>query len=440
MIANLYQIYKNCHQAIAIDTRQVKKGSLFFALGQEDENGIHKGNLYAETAINEYGAAYAVINDPKLKAKHAADERYILVVNGLKTLQELAIYHRQQLNIPLIAIAGSNGKTTLKELLFRVLSKKYETFATQGNLNNHIGVPLSILSLQDKHQIAIIEIGANHLEETAFLSEIAQPNYGIVTNCGKDHLGEYGSFENVVKANAELYDYLSKESAIAFVCTDDALLLNISNHVEHRHFYGSYTNVFAEITATPFLAVNLHINNRLFPVQTQLFGAFWRDAIVAAAHIGHHFDISNSDIVEAISTYTPQSLRSQKIIWKEKSVLLDCYNANPSSVEAFLQAAQSDKSIDHKVFIMGEMLELGPFEAEEHQLIINQLQKDQAFNKILLVGQAFSKINIPNNDIFHTFPNAEAAALWLNENPILCDSKIYVKGSRGNKLESIFNL
>ena len=440
MIPQLYQIYKNCHQAIAIDTRQIKKGGLFFALGQEDAQGIHKGNIYATLAIEEYGAAYAIINDPQLKAQYAHDERYILVQNGVETLQALATYHRQQLNIPILAIAGSNGKTTLKELLYRVLSKKYETFATQGNLNNHIGVPISILSLQEKHEIAIIEIGANHLYETALLSQITQPTHGIVTNCGKDHLGEYGSFENVIKANAELYDYLQAVQANAFVCTDDALLLQISNHVTNRYFYGSHTAVSGEITATPFLALDLKINNKTYALQTQLFGAFWRNAVVAAAYIGHYFDIANQDIIDAIATYTPQSLRSQKIIWKEKSVLLDCYNANPSSVEAFMQAAQSDKSVEKKVFIVGEMLELGQYEAEEHQQLIYQLVKDQAFEKVILVGKAFNQVNIPQNDKFFHFDTAAQAMQWLQQHPIAIDTKIYVKGSRGNKLETIFNL
>jgi UDP-N-acetylmuramoyl-tripeptide--D-alanyl-D-alanine ligase len=358
----------------------------------------------------------------------------------------LAQIHRRALNIPIIAIGGSNGKTTLKELLAGVLNRKYSVFATEGNLNNHLGVPLTLLRLRSTHQIAIVEIGANHLDETAFLAQLAEPNFGVVTNCGKDHLGEYGSFENVVRGNAELYDYLAANEATAFVCTDDPILLDISNRVKNRIFYGSQTPISASVTNSPLLGVDLTIEAEKYGLQTHLFGAFWRDAVVAAAAIGRYFLIDNEDIVSAIGGYVPASLRSQQIIWRDTPTLLDCYNANPSSVSAFLQAVADDKTAAQKIVVLGEMLELGIYEQEEHILLINQLselaQAGANFESFLLVGRAFGGLDLPHNlaTKVRRFEQASEAKTYMQNLLISPQSRIYAKGSRSNRLESIFDL
>ena len=446
MTTNLYKKYLACGGRVAIDTRLVQEGGIFVAVGQRDEKGRHRGNLWARKAVEELGAAYAVINDADLYASLSDDKRYILVEDGEAALQELAQMHRRTLNIPIIAIGGSNGKTTLKELLAAVLRRKYNIFATEGNLNNHLGVPLTLLQLRQTHQLAIVEIGANHLEETAFLAQLAEPNFGIVTNCGKDHLGEYGSFENVVRGNAELYDYLAANNAAAFVCTDDPLLMDISNTVKTRHFYGSQTNVAATVTNAPLLGVDLHIEEEKYTLQTQLFGAFWRDAVVAAAAIGLYFGVDNQDIVSAMADYVPASLRSQQIVWRDTPALLDCYNANPSSVAAFLEAVAADTTSARKIVVLGEMLELGIYAQEEHILLINQLaqlaEKQADFELFVLVGRTFAGLDLAADLAakVRRFEQADAAKHYLQGLVIAPQSRIYAKGSRSNRLESIFDL
>jgi UDP-N-acetylmuramoyl-tripeptide--D-alanyl-D-alanine ligase len=446
MTTNLYKKYLACDGRIAIATKLVQAGGIFVAVGQRDDKGRHRGNLWARKAVEELGAAYAIINDSDLYASLGGDERYILVEDGETTLQNLAQIHRRALNIPIIAIGGSNGKTTLKELLAGVLNRKYSVFATEGNLNNHLGVPLTLLRLRSTHQIAIVEIGANHLDETAFLAQLAEPNFGVVTNCGKDHLGEYGSFENVVRGNAELYDYLAANEATAFVCTDDPILLDISNRVKNRIFYGSQTPISASVTNSPLLGVDLTIEAEKYGLQTHLFGAFWRDAVVAAAAIGRYFLIDNEDIVSAIGGYVPASLRSQQIIWRDTPTLLDCYNANPSSVSAFLQAVADDKTAAQKIVVLGEMLELGIYEQEEHILLINQLselaQAGANFESFLLVGRAFGGLDLPHNlaTKVRRFEQASEAKTYMQNLLISPQSRIYAKGSRSNRLESIFDL
>lgn len=433
-INTLYNIYLQ-HPEIHIDTRKVTKNSIFWALGVLDEQGVHRGNQFAEQALAEKGAAYAIVNDPSLKAKYAEDDRYILVDNGETALQDLAKHHRQQLDCPIIAIAGSNGKTTAKELLDNILSKQYKTFSTKGNLNNHLGVPLSLLQIDASYEMAILEIGANHLEETYFLSKIIAPDYGFVTNCGKDHLGEYGSVENIIKANKELYDFLAESEGLAFVNAQDSVLLKASQAVQFLSYYGEQTDSFATVLERPILQLALNIQTEKITVQTQLFGVFWLDTILGVAHIGNHLGINIQQIKEAVEAYQPAALRSQQLQWKNNKVLLDCYNANPSSMEVFLSELQQIP-LDNAILILGEMLELGEYSQAEHQELVDNIQYDY-FEQVLLVGEEFTKTKLPDNqNLKHRLTTAEATK-WVAQQQWK-QKNCFVKGSRGNRLEDLF--
>jgi len=437
-IEQLYQIYLH-YQHIIIDTRKVIKDSFFFAVGRKDERGVHRGCQFAAQALAA-GAAVVVINDPELKALHTNDERWFLVEDCESALQQLGRYHREQLDIPIIAIAGSNGKTTTKELLQLVLAQKYSCFATIGNLNNHLGVPLSLLQIETHHDMAILEVGANHLGETAYLCRLVQPTYGLVTNCGKDHLGEYGSFENVIEANKELYDYFEENGGLVFVNGRDEILMRTSEKVEQRICYGDDNNsVRADITGSPLLELNLWINDEAAAVKTALFGDFWRDALLAAAQIGHQFGIELFAIKKAIEAYRPEGLRSQMLHWQGHTLLLDCYNANPSSMEVFVRAAQESPEMP-KILILGEMLELGQYSEEEHQHLVEKLIRYERFDHVLLIGKEFLKIKLPLAPQLSHFEGREAAQYWLVERLEKEKYYVYVKGSRGNRLEELFGI
>jgi UDP-N-acetylmuramoyl-tripeptide--D-alanyl-D-alanine ligase len=434
----LYQLYFK-YPHIIIDNRKVIEDSIFFAVGRKDDRGVHRGCKFAEAAL-EAGAAVVVVNDPELFENYKDDYRWVYVEDCETALQQLGRYHREQLEIPVIAIAGSNGKTTTKELIQAVLSTKYVCFSTPGNLNNHLGVPLSLLQIGKHHEFAVMEVGANHLDETAFLCRLVQPTYGLVTNCGKDHLGEYGSFENVIKANKELYDYFEENGGLVFVNGRDNILCETSSAVEQRILYGDdNSSVRAEITGSPLLELDLWINDESAKVKTALFGDFWRDAVLAAAQIGHQFGIDIHDIAAAISAYRPAALRSQMLEWKGNTLLLDCYNANPSSMEVFIRAAQQSPEMP-KLLILGEMLELGEYSDEEHQYLLDKQIDYTRFEKVILVGSEFLKVSMPDvQNLFH-FNDRKEAEIWL-QNMIANGEKyyIYVKGSRGNRLEEMFD-
>jgi len=431
----LYKIYQK-HPQVFIDTRKELKRALFFSVGQKDERGAHRGNQFAEMAIESGKAAYAIINDSDLKAKYVNDDRFILVDDGEQTLQELAKYHRSQLKMPIIGIAGSNGKTTIKELLQGVLSSKFKTFSTQGNLNNHLGVPLSLLSIDNSYEMAILELGANHLEETRFLAEISLPDYGLVTNCGKDHLGEYGSIQNIITANKELYDVLSETNKIAFVCNNDNLLLDISKEVPTRVFYGDNASVKATVLATPFLKFRLFVEDDTLDIQTNLFGRFWLDALLGAAAVGHYFGVSLEAIKTAIEAYQPAALRSQLVEWKGNKVLLDCYNANPSSMEVFLAEIQQSSLKEPKILILGEMLELGEYSKDEHQILVDSIDLTQ-FEDVIFMGKEFLALDIPTLKNQRHFVDREALKSYVYSQNYE-DRYFFVKGSRGNRLETLF--
>jgi UDP-N-acetylmuramoyl-tripeptide--D-alanyl-D-alanine ligase len=436
-IESLYQLYIS-YPHISIDNRKVIKDSIFFAMGRKDERGVHRGCQFAEAAL-EAGAAAVVVNDALLLEQHKGDQRWVFVDDCEFALQQLGRYHREMLEIPVIAIAGSNGKTTTKELVQAVLSTKYCCFSTPGNLNNHLGVPLSLLQIGKHFELAVLEVGANHLDETAFLCRLVQPTYGLVTNCGKDHLGEYGSFENVIKANKELYDYFEENGGLVFVNGRDNILCETSKAVEQRILYGDdNSSVRAEITGSPLLELDLFINDESAIVKTALFGDFWRDAVLAAAQIGHQFGIDIHDIAAAISAYRPAALRSQMLEWKGNTLLLDCYNANPSSMEVFIRAAQQSPEMP-KLLVLGEMLELGDYSDEEHQFLLDNQIDYARFEKVIIIGNEFTKVKFPDVvNILH-FTDRKDAQLWLKNNFSGGEnSYIYVKGSRGNRLEELF--
>lgn len=401
-INQLYPIYLK-HQSVCIDSRNAKKNSIFLAL-----KGVNfDGNEFAKEALDS-GCAYAIIDNNKYKK----DERFILVENGLETLQNLAQHHRKQFNIPFIGITGTNGKTTTKELIKDVLSKKYKTCATQGNLNNHIGVPLSVLSITRDIEIAIIEMGANHIGEISALCKIAQPSHGLITNIGKAHLEGFGSFEGVITAKKELYGYLKQNKGIVFVNSDNALLMELSN-TQNRATYKTSKKT----------------------INTHLIGKHNLENILAAMCIGHYFGVKESDIEQAIENYQPTNNRSQIIKTKKNTVLLDAYNANPTNMEAVINHV-SQMQAENKVVILGDMLELGSYSLQEHQAVIELLKK-RNFNQVILVGDNFSKVK--NNINCKHFADTAAASNWLKHQNIK-DAFILIKGSRGIELEKLMEV
>ncbi|HET6245984.1 MAG: UDP-N-acetylmuramoyl-tripeptide--D-alanyl-D-alanine ligase [Bacteroidetes bacterium] len=420
---DLYEIFK-ANNTICTDTRTAKPGALFFALKGENFNG----NSFAFQAI-EKGCSYAVIDDPKFKK----DERFILVNDVLKALQELAAFHRKQLNIPFIGITGSNGKTTTKELIFSVLKQKFKTFATLGNLNNHIGVALSILSVKADTEIAIIEMGANHIGEIEFLSSLTKPDYGIITNIGKAHLDGFGGIEGVKKGKGELFEYIREHKGKIFLNADTGLIVEMSADIASIT-YGSLDSCYVSgsfLAADPYVRLNWRckakgIENQI--LESTLIGTYNYPNILAAICVGVFFDVQSEKINHAIKNYIPTNNRSQLIETKANSIVLDAYNANPSSMEESIKNFAAMKG-EKKVYILGDMLELGNDTEREHQHIIDLLEKLNP-NRVFLVGQHFS--NTKNS--FESFSNSEELKDYLKTQNIL-NSTILIKGSRGIKLE-----
>ena len=416
----LYAIYK-LHPKVCTDTRTIIPDSIFFAL----KGGSFNANEFAEQALKN-GCKYSVIDEEKYKK----DERFILVDDVLKSLQELAKYHRSQLKIPFIGITGTNGKTTTKELIKTVLSKKYITLATTGNLNNHIGVPLTILSVTDAVEIAVIEMGANHVGEIAMLCEIAQPDYGIITNIGKAHLEGFGSFEGVIKAKSELYQYIKKTKGKVFVNADNELLSKLLEGIE-KITYGTSekSNCRGEVTeVNPFMKITFSGEN----IASHLPGRYNAENILCAICVGGFFGVEMKSIKQAIEEYIPSDNRSQLVKKRSNTLLLDAYNANPTSMEASVSNF-ADMDLPNKVLIIGDMFELGNFSKTEHEKILKLIfQKN--FSKILLIGAEFCEAG--KNSAYKLFKNSQEAFDWLKKNPIE-NSTILIKGSRGMKLEKV---
>lgn len=427
--AALYQYFKK-HPKISTDTRSIIPGSLFFAL----KGANFDGNRFAENALN-MGAAYAIIDDEIYKK----DDRYLLVNDVLAALQNLATFHRSRLSIPIIGITGTNGKTTTKELLFAVLKQKFNTYATKGNLNNHIGVPLSILEIEEQTEIAIIEMGANHPKEIAFLCTIAQPTHGLITNVGKAHLEGFGGFEGVKKSKAELYDYLSHNNGVLFLQADNPDLLEMVGTKPFKEVktYGFFeeNDVYGRvIERDPFLTINWTNNGISHQVQTQITGSYNLENILAAICVGSYWGMNPSSINEGLTNYIPQNNRSQILKTEKNTIICDYYNANASSMEAALENFSSLKNQTKKVIILGDMFELGEESFKEHENIVGKAMFVQA-DACIFIGKAFyeHRKNVEGVLFFETTQQAMNA---LNEKPFQ-DSLILLKASRGMAFETI---
>lgn len=422
----LYSKYLKC-TGVSTDTRNILKGSMFFAL----KGDSFDGNKFAAQAL-ENGAQYAVVDDPTLPT----NPNFILVNNALQSLQELAKHHRQQFNIPVIGITGTNGKTTTKELIYSVLSQKFNTLATKGNLNNHIGVPLTLLGISPQTEIAIIEMGANHPGEIALLSSIADPNFGIITNIGKAHLEGFGGYEGVIKTKSELFRYLKQKNGIVFVNQDDPLLVNLSSNITCVYYgVGGEKIKLLQNASNPFVELTIEINGTHLKVNSQLIGHYNIPNILAAVCIGNYFSIEPTQLSNALQNYSPGNMRSQFKNTQKNQLIVDAYNANPSSMEVALQNFATLEA-NNKALILGEMLELGNDSLAEHQNIINKITETQT-KQVFLVGKAFQPIQLPKG--FLHFETTDHLRQYLQKEPLV-NRLILLKGSRGNKLEILLDV
>lgn len=421
-LSELHSIFLK-HPTVCTDTRKISDGCLFFALKGPNFNG----NAFAAEAI-EKGATYAIIDE---KAFAFADKT-ILVENVLETLQKLAIYHRNFHKTKVVSLTGSNGKTTTKELINSVLKKSYKTIATEGNLNNHIGVPLTLLSIEDDTDIAIVEMGANHQGEIAFLSGLAQPDFGYITNFGKAHLEGFGGVEGVIKGKSELYNYLIENNKQIFFNADDSIQLEkLASYIykygfsQNNHEY--YPIKFIE--AKPFVTLSFEG----LTVITNLIGAYNFPNCAAAILIGKYFNVPIEEIKNALENYYPNNNRSQLLTIKEHQIILDAYNANPTSMKAALDNLTAMEAVS-KIVFLGDMFELGDDAEIEHQHIVDMLST-LTFNKVYLVGENFAKTT-SNFETFSSFDEFKKVIELQN----LPKSSILIKGSRGMAMERILEL
>lgn len=422
-IEELYQVYLQ-YPSVQTDTRKIKKGDLFFALKGPSFNG----NSFAQKAL-ENGAAYAIIDEETF----VIPGKTILVDDSLKTLQLLAKHHRQQFTIPFIAITGSNGKTTTKELIHAVLSSSFTTYTTEGNLNNHIGVPLTILKIKQDAEFAIIEMGANHLQEIASYCVITLPTHGLITNCGKAHLEGFGSEEGVRKGKGELYQYLRQYNGGAFVMWDYDYLQEMSRGIQTIYKYGTHdADTIGNIWANdPFLEINF-TKGFHEKIKTQLVGGYNLPNVLAAIAVGRFFHVPDDKIKAAIESYRPSNSRSQLLNKGSNKIILDAYNANPSSMKLAIENFARTTN-GNKILVLGAMAELGKQSLQEHSSILEEIQK-HSWKNVLLVGGDFTKINHPYNQ----FDSSSDAGEWLKTNKVQ-QSYLLVKGSRSMQMEKVLD-
>jgi UDP-N-acetylmuramoyl-tripeptide--D-alanyl-D-alanine ligase len=418
----IHDFFLRCN-SVSIDTRKIEPNSLFVAIKGENFDA----NTFAKEAL-EKGASYVIIDNKDCYI----DERTLLVSDSLVALQELAKFHRNYLKLPIIALTGSNGKTTTKELINVVLSKKYKTKATLGNLNNHIGVPLTLLSFTSETEIGIVEMGANHKKEIEFLCDLAQPDYGYITNFGKAHLEGFGGVEGVIIAKSEMYNYLSQKDKLAFVNLDDSLQVEKTKNIKTYTFGINKEDSVVNITsvkANPF--VEISYSNLV--IKTHLIGLYNANNINAALAIGKYFDIDNQDIKEALESYIPENNRSQLLSKGTNQIILDAYNANPTSMKVAIENfVQLDSS--NKILILGDMFELGQESAQEHKVIINLLLNEK--NIIChFIGKEFFANKIDKENLFF-YEDFDKFSSFLKETGIT-NSSLLVKGSRGMALERV---
>lgn len=419
----LYQHFKEI-QKISTDTREDVTGSIFFSLSGENFDG----NQFAELAIQK-GALFAVIDNKNNKK----DNRFLLVNNTLIALQELASYHRDFFNIPIIAITGSNGKTTTKELIGAVLGQSYKISLTEGNFNNHIGVPLTLLKINERTEMAVVEIGANHRGEIEHLCSLAKPSAGIITNVGKAHIEGFGSIEGVIQAKSELYKYIHSIHGELIVNADDQLLMKLSEGIK-RFTYGSKkADVTAQIKSTlPTISFEWKTGGSSFICKSNLYGKYNLSNMLAAIAFGIRFGVPAHKINLAIESYIPENSRSQLLKSDQNTIILDAYNANPVSMTEAIKSFAEFKG-ENPWLIIGDMFELGPIAVEEHKKIIELLNSEH-FSNVLLVGKEFFRLRNSNN--FLCFETTEEVKKHLEKDRIE-KATILIKGSRGMKLEKL---
>lgn len=428
-IPELYKLFLQ-HPSVETDTRKLKHGDLFFALKGPNYNA----NLFAQQAIAA-GAAYAIVDE----VTGEPNERIIKVQDVLATLQALALHHREKLtvnkdgkNVPFIAITGSNGKTTSKELLHAVLSTTYKTYATEGNLNNHIGIPLTLLKIKDDVEMAIIEMGANHLKEIEGYCKYAMPTHGIITNCGKAHLEGFGGIEGIRKGKGELFDYLKEHDGTAFIMNDYDYIVSMSAGIKKIISYGTQE---ADVTglvkqSSGLLEVEIKNNNHLSSIKTNLVGEYNLPNILLAVTVGRYFNVGEEKIKTAIEGYHPSNSRSQLILKDSNRIILDAYNANPSSMKAAIENFAKMDAAD-KILFLGGMKELGPDSLLEHQLLID-LVKKYSWKQVILVGSEFDKTTHP----YIHLQNSDEAMQWFKSGHIK-NATLLIKGSRSTRMEKV---
>jgi UDP-N-acetylmuramoyl-tripeptide--D-alanyl-D-alanine ligase len=423
-IQAIYDTYLK-HPLVQTDTRKIRSGEIFIALKGPNFNG----NLFARQAL-EKGAVLAVVDeDPGFE-----DPRLVRVDDGLKALQDLARHHRSQFRIPFLAITGSNGKTTTKELVHAVLSRKFRTYTTHGNLNNHIGIPLTILQIRPDAELAVIEMGANHQKEIEGYCQVAMPTHGIITNCGKAHLEGFGGVEGVRKGKGELYDYLRSNDGTAFVMWDYDYLRTMSEGIPHRVLYGSSDETYAgqALESEPFLVVSMTKGLRPAIIRTRLVGDYNLPNVLVAVTVGKYFGVPDEEIVAAIEEYAPSNSRSQMVHKGSNEIILDAYNANPNSMRLAIENLARQHH-PKKIVMIGGMMELGEDSIKEHADIVELLQR-HVWHEVILVGGDFLKVPHP----YRYFANSNDAMQWLRENPVN-DAMLLIKGSRSMQMEKVLD-
>jgi UDP-N-acetylmuramoyl-tripeptide--D-alanyl-D-alanine ligase len=432
-IRALYERFMSCGQKITTDTRKIEQGSMFFALKGENFDA----NTFVNSAI-EQGCCCAVTDD----AAYANGNTILLVPDVLQALQQLAKYHRKVLNIPVIGITGSNGKTTNKELIHVVLSKKYSVYATKGNLNNHIGVPLTLLSITPKHEMAIVEMGANHQGEIAFLSDLADPDYGLITNIGKAHLEGFGGVEGIKKGKSELYRYLRSKDSLVFVNGDDPVLMELADGMK-LYTFGEDESFDVHGRSLPhseYVAFKWNVKGKSAEecdlVNTHMFGHYNFINLICATAVGNYFGVSAEGINEALASYKPEMNRSQVVKTDKNTVILDAYNANPSSMALAIDNF-AGQSFPKKLLILGDMFELGDYAHEEHGKILEKLLSLQ-LSDVCLAGALFFEFRM-QYPMYHFFKDATQVGEYLKTQGIQGNT-VLIKGSRGMKLEGLVNL
>ena len=419
-IGSIHKIFLKSN-GVSTDSRKVKKNDIYFSLKGPNFNG----NEFAKSAI-EKGACYAIVD----QKEYVINKSYILVEDCLKTLQNLANYHRKNSKAKIIGLTGSNGKTTSKELIFSVLKNKFKTIATTGNLNNHIGVPLTLLSIKEDTEIAIIEMGANHLKEIETLSNIADPDYGYITNFGKAHLEGFKNLEGVIKGKSELYNHLINKSRLIFINNRDKKQVELTKEYSNKFTFGEQNSdsIFSVKSINP--TINISIDNIL--IETNLFGQYNIDNIAAAICIGKYFNLDNENIKAGIERYIPENNRSQIIKKGSNKIILDAYNANPTSMQLALSSF-NDMKEEKKIVFIGDMFELGENSHQMHQEIVYTVEK-MNFDQTFIIGDLFNKTKHSSN--IKSFKNLNDLKGNMDE---ISNSAILIKGSRGMKLENILD-